>query len=70
MKAKEITDTLIKAILSQKFPFLRVNYANGDMVGHTGVLEAAIKAVEVFRFTNPTFIRSNSKSKWDTNHYC
>jgi 2,3-bisphosphoglycerate-independent phosphoglycerate mutase len=47
MKAKEITDTLIKAILSQKFSFLRVNYANGDMVGHTGVLEAAIKAVEV-----------------------
>lgn len=46
MKAKEITDTLIEAILSKKYEFLRVNYANGDMVGHTGVLEAAIKAVE------------------------
>ncbi|GIX42630.1 MAG: putative 2,3-bisphosphoglycerate-independent phosphoglycerate mutase [Leptospiraceae bacterium] len=47
MKAKEITDTLIDAILSNKYQFLRVNYANGDMVGHTGVLEAAIKAMEI-----------------------
>lgn len=46
MKAKEITDVLIQAILSNKYQFLRVNYANGDMVGHTGVLEAAIKAME------------------------
>ncbi len=47
MKAKEITDALIQAILSNKYQFLRVNYANGDMVGHTGVLESAIKAIEV-----------------------
>jgi 2,3-bisphosphoglycerate-independent phosphoglycerate mutase len=47
MKAKEITDKLIDAISSNKYQFLRVNYANGDMVGHTGVLEAAIKAMEV-----------------------
>jgi len=47
MKAKEITDKLIEAIDSKKYQFLRVNYANGDMVGHTGVLEAAIKAMEV-----------------------
>ncbi len=46
MKAAEITDTLTKAIESKKYQFLRVNYANGDMVGHTGILEAAIKAVE------------------------
>ncbi|MCS7205087.1 MAG: 2,3-bisphosphoglycerate-independent phosphoglycerate mutase [Leptospiraceae bacterium] len=46
MKAKEITDTLIEALRSKKYQFLRVNYANGDMVGHTGVLEAAIRAVE------------------------
>ncbi len=46
MKAREITDELIKAIESKEYQFLRVNYANGDMVGHTGNLGAAIKAVE------------------------
>ncbi|TGN06815.1 2,3-bisphosphoglycerate-independent phosphoglycerate mutase [Leptospira ilyithenensis] len=46
MKAKEITDTLIQAVQSHKYPFLRVNYANGDMVGHTGNMEATIKGLE------------------------
>jgi 2,3-bisphosphoglycerate-independent phosphoglycerate mutase len=36
MKADKITDTLIKALKSGKYRFLRTNYANGDMVGHTG----------------------------------
>ncbi len=42
MKAAEITDALIKAVKSGQHRFLRVNYANGDMVGHTGNLDAAI----------------------------
>jgi len=46
MKAKEITDTLIQAIQSHKYPFLRVNYANGDMVGHTGNMDATVKGLE------------------------
>ena len=46
MSAYEVTDQLEKAILSEKFDAIIVNYANGDMVGHTGVLSAAIKAVE------------------------
>ncbi|TGN19486.1 2,3-bisphosphoglycerate-independent phosphoglycerate mutase [Leptospira idonii] len=46
MKAKEITDTLIQAVQSHKYPFLRVNYANGDMVGHTGNMNATIKGLE------------------------
>lgn len=46
MKADEITKALVKAIDSGRFRFLRVNYANGDMVGHTGVLSAAVAAVE------------------------
>lgn len=46
MKAKEITDTLVLAIQSHKYPFLRVNYPNGDMVGHTGNMEATIKGLE------------------------
>jgi 2,3-bisphosphoglycerate-independent phosphoglycerate mutase len=47
MSAKEITDHLVKHILSQDYGFILANYANPDMVGHTGVIEAGIKAVEV-----------------------
>jgi 2,3-bisphosphoglycerate-independent phosphoglycerate mutase len=47
MKAAQITDALIDALATGTCSFARVNYANGDMVGHTGNLRAAIKAVEV-----------------------
>jgi len=46
MSAPEVTDNLVNAILSRKFDLIVCNYANGDMVGHTGNLQAAIKAVE------------------------
>ena len=46
MKAFEVKDELIKAIISGKYKFLRVNFANGDMVGHTGVKSAAMIAAE------------------------
>jgi 2,3-bisphosphoglycerate-independent phosphoglycerate mutase len=46
MSAAEVTKTAKAAILSGKYGFLVVNYANPDMVGHTGSLPAAIKAVE------------------------
>jgi len=46
MKAKEIADRLIEELHGGGYRFLRVNFANGDMVGHTGVREAAITAVE------------------------
>jgi len=46
MKSAEITDTLIAAIGSGQYDFLRLNYPNGDMVGHTGVYPATIIAVE------------------------
>jgi len=46
MSAPEVTDKLVDAIRSNKFDLIVVNYANGDMVGHTGILEAAIKAAE------------------------
>jgi len=42
----EVTDKLVAAIGSGKYDAIICNYANGDMVGHTGVLEAAVKAVE------------------------
>ena len=46
MSAPGITDVLCKAIESRHYDFVLCNYANGDMVGHTGVLEAAVAAVE------------------------
>ncbi len=46
MSAAEVTDKLVAAIRSGNYGAIIVNYANPDMVGHTGVLEAAIKAVE------------------------
>jgi 2,3-bisphosphoglycerate-independent phosphoglycerate mutase len=45
MSACEVKDQLVKAIYSQRFEFIVVNYANGDMVGHTGVYAAIEKAV-------------------------
>lgn len=46
MSALEVTDALVAAIASGQYDLLVVNYANGDMVGHTGVFAAAVKAVE------------------------
>ncbi|MCH5245094.1 MAG: 2,3-bisphosphoglycerate-independent phosphoglycerate mutase [Muribaculaceae bacterium] len=46
MSAYEVKDDLVKAIRSDKFDFIVVNYANGDMVGHTGVYDAICKAVK------------------------
>ncbi|GAB5452232.1 MAG: 2,3-bisphosphoglycerate-independent phosphoglycerate mutase [Halioglobus sp.] len=45
MSAAEVTDKLVAAIRSRKYDLIVCNYANGDMVGHTGVYDAALKAV-------------------------
>ncbi|MFZ2444772.1 MAG: 2,3-bisphosphoglycerate-independent phosphoglycerate mutase [Syntrophobacteraceae bacterium] len=46
MKCAEITDRTVEGILSKKYDLIRMNYPNGDMVGHTGVYQAARIAVE------------------------
>jgi len=46
MKCAEITDTVIHEMATGKHRFIRINYANGDMVGHTGVLRSATIAME------------------------
>jgi 2,3-bisphosphoglycerate-independent phosphoglycerate mutase len=46
MSAPEVTAVMLDAIRSGKYDAMVLNYANGDMVGHTGKLDAAIKAVE------------------------
>jgi 2,3-bisphosphoglycerate-independent phosphoglycerate mutase len=47
MKAREVCDEVVKDLESRGHRFIRVNFANGDMVGHTGFLEAAVRAMEV-----------------------
>ncbi|WP_321395173.1 2,3-bisphosphoglycerate-independent phosphoglycerate mutase [Emcibacter sp.] len=46
MSAPEVTDKLVEAITSKKYDLIVVNFANPDMVGHTGIMSAALKAVE------------------------
>jgi len=46
MSAYEVTDKVVEAIKSKKYDTIILNYANPDMVGHTGSLEAAIQAIE------------------------
>lgn len=47
MSAFELTDAILEAIRSQKYDFIICNFANGDMVGHTGIMPAVMKAVRV-----------------------
>jgi 2,3-bisphosphoglycerate-independent phosphoglycerate mutase len=46
MSAPEVADKLVAALNTQNFDFIALNFANGDMVGHTGVREAIVKAIE------------------------
>ena len=46
MSVYEVTEQLVKAIENKSFDVIICNFANGDMVGHTGIMEAALKAVE------------------------
>ncbi|MBR3979073.1 MAG: 2,3-bisphosphoglycerate-independent phosphoglycerate mutase [Oscillospiraceae bacterium] len=46
MKCVEVTEVLVEAMKSKKFGFLRCNYPNGDMVGHTGAMAAVITSME------------------------
>ncbi|MBQ8580812.1 MAG: 2,3-bisphosphoglycerate-independent phosphoglycerate mutase [Alistipes sp.] len=46
MSAPEVADKLVEALDSQQFDFICLNFANGDMVGHTGIYEAIVTAVK------------------------
>ncbi len=46
MSAPEVADKLVAALNTQKFDFIALNFANGDMVGHTGIHDAIVKAIE------------------------
>ena len=61
MSALEVTDKVVAAIESGKYDFIILNYANGDMVGHTGVMEAAVKAVETVDACVGRFVEAAQK---------
>ena len=46
MKCAEITDEVVKAVNGGEYSFIRLNLANGDMVGHTGVFQAVLTAMQ------------------------
>ena len=63
MKAAEITDKVVEAITGGQYRFIRLNYANGDMVGHTGILPAVEIAVETVDLCLSRLIRAVKKAK-------
>ncbi len=46
MKSAQITDKVIEALDSKEYDFIRINYPNGDMVGHTGLIQSVVTSVE------------------------
>ena len=50
MKSAQITDLVIEAMESGTYDFIRLNYPNGDMVGHTGIYQSVIQSVEAVDF--------------------
>ena len=63
MKAAEITDRVIEAVQGGEYRFIRLNYANGDMVGHTGVPEAVEIAVETVDLCVARLLEAVTKAK-------
>ena len=62
MKAAEITDRVLEAINTGDYRFIRLNFANGDMVGHTGVLDAVRIAVETVDLCLARIVAAVSKA--------
>ncbi len=61
MKSAEITEKLVEAMASGKYQFLRCNFPNGDMVGHTGVMDAVITAMECVDKSLDTILKAADK---------
>jgi len=66
MSAYEVADALTEAIGTEKYQFIAVNFANGDMVGHTGVYSAITKAVETVDACLSKVIEAAKKHGYDT----
>ncbi|MCK5145365.1 2,3-bisphosphoglycerate-independent phosphoglycerate mutase [bacterium] len=62
MKCAEITDTIVNEIETGRHQFIRINYANGDMVGHTGVVRATALAMEAVDLAMGRLLRAVEKA--------
>ena len=56
MSAPEVTDKVLNAINSDKYDMIILNFANADMVGHTGIMNAAVKAIETLDLCVPKIV--------------
>ncbi len=65
MSAYEVKDELVKALNTQKFDLICLNFANGDMVGHTGLYEAVEKAVETVDECSGCVVKAAVKNGYD-----
>lgn len=65
MSAPEVTEKLVDAIDSDKYDFIVVNFANGDMVGHTGVYEAIQKAVATLNTCVEKVVEAGKKHEYE-----
>jgi len=65
MSAYEVKDALIEALDTRKFDFITLNFANGDMVGHTGVYDAIFKAVKAVDTCTGDVIEAAKRNGYD-----
>jgi 2,3-bisphosphoglycerate-independent phosphoglycerate mutase len=63
MQTPEVCKTAVNAINSAKYPFIVLNFANPDMVGHTGIMDAAIVAVESVDLALGELLEATSANK-------
>ena len=70
MSAPEVGAKLVEAIKSDKYDVIIINFANPDMVGHTGVQEAAIKAVETVDTCVGNAVAALKRSRWTDVYLC
>ncbi|MFT6370992.1 MAG: 2,3-bisphosphoglycerate-independent phosphoglycerate mutase [Maribacter sp.] len=66
MSAYELTDALVEDLKKQEADFVCLNFANGDMVGHTGIMQAAIKACEAVDICVKTVIETGLANGYST----
>ena len=66
MSCKEVSEEVIRAINDDEYKLIIVNFANGDMVGHTGIMEAAIKACETVDECAKKVIETGLKNGYST----
>ena len=65
MSAYEVKDKLVEALDTQKYDFIALNFANGDMVGHTGIYDAIVKAVKAVNECVEAVVESAKKNGYE-----